>query len=272
MKGFSGPRNTANPPEPVQRPLDLQTRGRSASCGTSQNFESRLSAYAMAAGAAGVGLLAAALPAEAEVVFTPAHTIFTTGTLFIDLNNDGLKDFALTIYNWSTSDRRLVVSGLNAQNGALGYSSGPSYPPFALKSGSPIPPTRSGGFWQREAPAANVGVSIFGTAITGPFPNVGARYLGLQFVINGEIHYGWAAIKVKGRATTAHSAEIQVTLLGYAYETVANESILAGQRSGAGDVKMSDPIPGPGSLGVLAHGWRTSEPTDQSGTETPPRP
>jgi hypothetical protein len=50
-----------------------------ASAGLAENFELRLAAYAKAAGAAGVGLLALAPPASAKVVYTPAHIVFLTG-------------------------------------------------------------------------------------------------------------------------------------------------------------------------------------------------
>jgi hypothetical protein len=216
----------------------------------SENFESRLTAYAMAAGAAGVSLLAASLPANAEVVFTPAQITFNSGRVFIDLNHDGVNDFVLSIYNSFPGDKRLIASGLR-RNGVLGYS-GSSYPPLAAKAGYRI---KSGpAFWNREAPAVNV-ADTFGSYVGGPFANVGLRFLGLKFQINGEIHFGWAALNVKARGHL-HSPHIEATLLGYAYETEADKPIIAGDTGSGAHAGMSDPISHPGTLGMLALGWR----------------
>ena len=50
--------------------------------------------YSLAATAAGVGLLAA-VPANAEVVYTPVNVTIARGQLPIDLNADGINDFLL---------------------------------------------------------------------------------------------------------------------------------------------------------------------------------
>ena len=57
-----------------------------------QDTDQRLRAYVLAAGAAGVGLLAAAQPAKAQVVYAPSNTTISDGALFI-----------LAIDNFSTS-------------------------------------------------------------------------------------------------------------------------------------------------------------------------
>jgi hypothetical protein len=230
----------------------------SASEGSSESFHLRLAAYAMAAGAAGVGLLAATPPANAEVVYTPAHTNFTNGTVYIDVNHDGINDFVLSIYNFATEDRRLAVRGLASQNGVLGYSSS-GYSPQALKLGQRI--GRGANFFQNEAPAVNV-ADTSGTIIEGPFPNVGKRFLGLKFNIEGQTHYGWAVITVTA-GVRAHKLGIDATLLGYAYETVAGEALVAGE--GAAKFDESDSAPRSGTLGMLALGapalalWRRED-------------
>jgi hypothetical protein len=229
-----------------------------ANDGLSESFQSRLTAYAMAAGAAGIGLLAATPPVEAEIVFTPAHTIFTNGTVFIDLNHDGINDFVLSIYNFGRADRRLAALGVTRVNGVLGYGS-TGYPPFALNPGYLIGPR--GVFLHRQAPAANV-AATFGTIVSGPFANVSNRFLGLKFKIDGQVHYGWAAVSVKA-GVIGHKPEISVTLLGYAYETVEDTTLLAGQT--AAKFGTSEPVPQPGTLGMLAAGapalnlWRRED-------------
>ena len=235
--------------------------------GLSENFESRLAAYAMAAGAAGVGLLAAASPATAEVVYTPAHIVFSGGAVPIDLNHDGVNDFVLSIYNFLVSQsgngRRLRVVGA-AQNGVL-CSGSSGYPPLALKAGYRIGSREIyGTFDRRGAPAVNVIDLKDETYVGGPFANAGDRFLGLKFKVNGETHYGWALIRVGAGLVGSHAA-IKATLLGYAYDTVAGQAIGAGQ--GAAEGEKSEATPEVGTLGMLALGrpaWRRKE---QDGTE-----
>jgi hypothetical protein len=221
-----------------------------------QAMESHLAAYAMTAAAAGVGVLATARPANAEIVYTTAHTTFTNGVLFLDLNHDGTNDFGLSIYNFDEHDRRFSPIGLNDGNGILDYT-GPSYPPLAVFKGYRIDQREL--FWRREAPAVNV-VATFGTIISGPFANVGIRYLGLRFKVDGEVYFGWAAVNVKA-AVKNHIPGIEATLLGYAYENEPRKSILAGDtgrtsNSTNAEVTMPEPELAASSLGMLALGWR----------------
>src|SRR4029077_3677693 len=51
--------------------------------------------YALAASAAGVGMLALAQPSQAKIVYTPANIQINVGggLVYLDLNNDGVNDF-----------------------------------------------------------------------------------------------------------------------------------------------------------------------------------
>ena len=65
----------------------------------------RLNSYALVAGAAGVGMLAQ--PAEAKIVYTPAHLKIVsnpTGIYNLDLNHDGVNDFAIRDMTFNTGD------------------------------------------------------------------------------------------------------------------------------------------------------------------------
>ncbi len=95
-----------------------------------------------------------------------------------------------------------------------------------------------------------------GTQVIGSWANVTRRYLGLQFHIQGKVHYGWARLNV-----TAAIGAVSATLTGYAYETVPGKSIVAGKTSSEGDRGVSDPAASAGdsgsenrSLGTLALG------------------
>jgi hypothetical protein len=87
MQRSSGPRKTTN---------------------LSESVHHQLSMYALAAGAAGVGILALAQPGEAKIVYTAAHTPIRA-VVNLDLNHDGLPDFELcallSSFQCSTSRR-----------------------------------------------------------------------------------------------------------------------------------------------------------------------
>lgn len=232
------------------------SRSQGANAGLSKGLESRLAAYAKAAGAAGVGLFAVAPPANAKVVYTPAHIVFDGGAVPIDLNHDGVNDFTLSIYNFLSSrsggdGRRMRVVGA-AGNGAL-CSGSSGYPPLALKAGYRIGANeRYGSFDRRGAPAVNVIDLKSEMYVGGPFANAGDRFLGLKFSVSGETHYGWALIRV-GAALIGQHATIRATLLGYAYDTVAGQAIGAGQ--GASEGARAAAMPEASTLGMLALGW-----------------
>jgi hypothetical protein len=75
-------------------------------------LDKQLLAYATAATAAGIGLLAQ--PAEAKIVYTAANTTIqgNGGNLNLDLNNDGIADFI--IFNG-------FPEGVRHPEGAFGY-------------------------------------------------------------------------------------------------------------------------------------------------------
>jgi hypothetical protein len=76
----------------------------------------------------------------------------------------------------------------------------------------------------------------------GSWKNKQNRYLGLKFLISGEVHYGWARL-----SETCGWLDLEENLTGYAYETIPNQPIKAGQEQGTDE-------PGPDSLGMLARG------------------
>jgi hypothetical protein len=229
-----------------------------------QSLQQRLNLYALAAGAAGAGLLAVPQALEAEVVFTPTHIRLTNGKLPIDLNHDGTVDFVLT--NLSTGGsccfytRNLSVTGAfvgSSQNGVIGVGLNAN----ALKPGLAIGPRQLFLFApMRMATAFNDSNSFF--YVFGAFANTTDRFLGLKFNLNGQghPHYGWARFSMVKAGFNGSLPVISATLTGYAYETVENRAIIAGQTSG-GSASLwspSDALPAgqPASLGVLALGSR----------------
>jgi hypothetical protein len=102
---------------------------------------------------------------------------------------------------------------------------------------------------------------------------VNSRYLGVKFEIKGQTHFGWARLNVQIQLPLT----ITATLTGYAYETIANKAITAGQTKGPGnlepdasieepDASLTAPSSKPATLGALAAGapglsiWRREHP------------
>jgi hypothetical protein len=85
--------------------------------------------------------------------------------------------------------------------------------------------------------------------LSGSWPDTKDLYLGLQFLIGGKIHYGWArlSLKVSGRNCSATAV-----LSGYAYETVPDKEIGSG-RTGVPDETGTAERPDV-TLGALALG------------------
>jgi hypothetical protein len=85
-----------------------------------------------------------------------------------------------------------------------------------------------------------------------------AVYVGFKFEIAGQPHFGWARVQVRFNPNF-HKHKLSLRLLGYAYETTANQPIQAGQTSKPVSVKDSRVESHPGSapqqsLGVMALG------------------
>ena len=223
----------------------------------SESIHKRLNMYALAAGAAGVGALALAQPAEARIVYTRTHHVIGTKQSYkLDLNHDGVTDFSLentsSCGDWCGAN---LVARAVAGNAAEGNN----YLAYALTPGANIGP---------KQPFSGLVMAHYTNGFgsySGQWRNVTNRYLGLRFQIKGKTHYGWARLNV-----SVHKLSIVATLTGYAYETIPNKSIIAGRTKGPDDMEQPDaalttPTPEPATLGALAMGarglsiWRREE-------------
>ncbi|MFZ0321559.1 MAG: hypothetical protein WAL56_20710 [Candidatus Sulfotelmatobacter sp.] len=227
----------------------------------SQLLLRQLEGYALAAGAAGVGWLVVAQPASAEIVYTPVNQTIPFDTTFnLDLNNDGIIDFQIKNHEVNVVRYRadLFMLPVAASNRAAGEEFAPSALPGGVTIGE-----------NTKFPKDGVGKlaewffsfsTTLGPRYWGNWRHASNRYLGLKFVVNGEIHYGWARLSVNCVFWRPVSAKIT----GYAYETEPNTSIDAGQtKEFDGGVSDADParwlnlpgLSGQGkSLGMLALG------------------
>jgi len=205
------------------------------------SLDRRLSAYALAAGAAGVSLAAVSVPAEARIVYTPAHQTLSNRIPFpLDLNHDGITDFSLFYSSYSHFFGVSVT--IKGKNQVAGYCQGP----LGYCWASAIPARVRVGQNQRLGPFSLMLAGRYFSSRTsgGPWKNVHNRYLGLKFFIKGKVHYGWARLTV-----AVHSPLLTVTLTGYAYETIPNKPIITGKTKGPYVITLE-----PATLGRLAQG------------------
>ena len=252
----------------------------------SPELEKSMSAYASAALAAGVSLLAIAKSAEAKIVYTPADVKIPVngGPIPLDLNHDGVVDFVFSNVFYKTGSQRQSINtvyvgtdGGNARNtgnkfwGQGSMSAGERFA-SALHAGFSVGSNKSHFLTRTKGVMADVWVDYFqpipaapcisqtggcvsGTA--GQWLYTRDRYLGLRFLINGQAHYGWARVVVNRPAT---GNVILATLTGYAYETVPDKPIITGATDGP-DVVTVEPV----TLGRLAQGseaittWRVKK-------------
>jgi hypothetical protein len=245
---------------------------------SSGNLSREISLYSLTAAAAGVSLLALASPAESEVVITKRTieipvTEFGQPSLGLSLVNNGVNDFyfrlASTFSGASTHlELELDVANADAGRGIMATFQIGAYFSYAsaLKRGARIGPSAN---FLSAGQGEVLEVSF--TTFSGGHRLVGKwggdpknRYLGVRFVIDGRIHFGWVRVAV----TTDNVHGMTAKITGYAYETVPNKPILAGTAATAiagvqapEDVKYQG---GP-SLGMLAVGadglqlWRREE-------------
>jgi hypothetical protein len=215
----------------------------------------RLKTYALAASAAGVGLLALAKSADAEIVYTPANTMFDQGTLPIDLLGDGNVEFTLidtaTRIGTGSQFRSSRILGVSGSTGASvvvqGKFAGALESRQVIGSSRRFKNVNSNRVRMADIGDYACGSSCSGKFGTGPWQNAQDLFLGLKFQISGETHYGWARLTTK---SSPDKVVLEVRLSGYAYETVAGQSLKAGQRTGSDDASL----PEAGTVGALAGG------------------
>jgi len=218
----------------------------------SDSFHRQLNMYALAASAAGVGMLALSpKAAEAKIVYTPTHqVIHRGGRISLDLNHDGIADFVIS-HGSGCSSESFCSAELVADGAAYGdgnYVEGLRKIfnfAYALKPNKRIGSTKPFmGFamYYREFVRGTPG------RCSGSWVSVKNRYLGLRFIIKNATHFGWARLSV----TCDPDAKKIGVLTGYAYETKANQPIISGKTDGPNAIQVR-----PASLAQLARGAST---------------
>jgi hypothetical protein len=229
----------------------------------------RLDFYALAAGAAGIGMTVQ--PAEAKIIYTPAH-VPIVGIVSVDLNHDSITDFKFGLRGYS-GEEFLEATSL-AQNRVRGSTRFASHLLAGVRIGpnqKKFTPGHYCGSTTRAHTCKDMNSFFFFSgqnSSRGTWAGTTKGYLGLKFYIKGKVHFGWARFQ-------RQALNDKWILTGYAYETVVGESIIAGRKRGpkdVGEAALSNPavVPAPDSqsvaLGMLALGapglsiWRREQP------------
>jgi hypothetical protein len=225
-------------------------------------------------------------------VFTPSNTkIYSLNpALALDLNHDGIIDYNLIKWAAGQSIQRLSYlnvchASLNKQlsHQCVSSSAAANASNLVQFDGKNAAALQRGAKIGEGQPFGGSGVAVYmGGRITtsgsnpashwnGPWANGGEgitnRYLGFKFKIDGQYHFGWARVTFR----TSDTSGIQAFVSGYAYETIAEKGLLAGQTSEgghAGNVQLDKPaleMQKTTSLGMLALGsdglrfWRKED-------------
>lgn len=202
----------------------------------------RLLTYAAMAGAA---VATTSAPALAEIVYTPAHKNVDMD-FYLDLNHDGLGDFHIHSYYLSGFASLNVIpmvkgNKIAAVHHECGFR-GESTAAAPLPLGAVIGPNSP-----FQANAQCMIHEIESSAPTGPWLGAQDHYLGLEFLIDGQRHFGWARMSVQYVECYPCIGRV----LGYAYETIPNKAIIAGDE-GHSEKASTEPR----MLGALALGFR----------------
>jgi hypothetical protein len=231
----------------------------------SESVQQRLNMYALAASAAGVGMLSLTQSSEAKIVYTPAHAVIDRKhSVVLDLNRDSKKDFTFhETFITTTSvgeDHSLILSVLPAHKNNQIW--GMAHHASALRAGVRVGPKHRFSYAKKLMAVDYYADGTGGSGTcAGPWNNVKNRYLGLEFSINGKTHFGWARLNVTC-TTTFETHTVTGVLTGYAYETIPNTPIITGKTKGRDDISVEGPdaaltlpTPEPATLGSLALGY-----------------
>jgi hypothetical protein len=205
-------------------------------CELPVHLHRRLNGYALAAGAAGVAVLACSTPAHATPVCkTVDIRLVGTGTYALNPAQQRVPPFniAETYNNVSSLPGAFWNRGFFIPNwaGAMPLL-GANDLPADVHSGASIGP--GGNF--AKGPSYGM-LFTYGPPGSGTFKHHKGNlqlgqfnYIGFRFGEAGESHYGWVRIKVTFKLRT--DGKMGVMLLdGYGYETTPNTGIHAGQCS-----------------------------------------
>ena len=135
----------------------------------------------------------------------------------IDMNNDGTAEFTISSSGMGTDvgDYIMYITGCNI------IASGTASSGWDVAAGLTLNASigSTGNF------IGQGDCEVTGWGGTTTFPLNADKYLGVEFLISGAVHYGWIRVYVTGTADN-----YTITYKDYAYESTANTAILAGNK------------------------------------------
>ena len=185
------------------------------------------------------------ITADAQIIYKDVNPDTTVACLqsgctsyfYLDLNNDGINDFSLTSQSSSKKHKGCVGFGcafsdktvsekITPLNGNavlvnnLGY---PSYTSANNNIGSPAT-------WGSNPNMILDSVFDYHNAIYyGNWLDTSDGYIGLKLITNGHTYYGWLRLSVNKHLFSSSSGSASFTIKDYAYNSVPDQAILAGQ-------------------------------------------
>ncbi|HXM23847.1 MAG TPA: hypothetical protein VN948_21500 [Terriglobales bacterium] len=214
-------------------------------------LDKNLLAYAAAASAAGLSVLAPS--AEAKIVYTPAHIPVSSriGTkVGIDINNDGIRDFFFLLQVYHGAGLQVFPANVEPSNAIWGTNKSASALPAGYTVG------KNAKFQKSHNGMAGLSCVSGFCKSSGLWQDAQNMYLGLAITIHGKVHYGWARLNVSSKTLTSSTL-----ITGYAYETLPNTPIVTGKTESAEDARVPIAPTAPDALatavptlGLLAQG------------------
>lgn len=142
----------------------------------------------------------------------------------IDFNNDGVSEYNFRWDDWGSTLWFMHFTFNNNNNNKIAIFSPTSPNPFndvlvkPLLLNNIIDQNLN---WGTSIPEPFIGNSDFPN-----FLGLGDRYIGVRFNIGQNLHYGWVLVSFE-----TFGSSRRIVIKSYAYNTIPNQSILAGQTS-----------------------------------------
>jgi hypothetical protein len=208
----------------------------------------KLNAYALAAGAAGVAVLACASPAEGSPICKTLSTqLMHTDNFPLYLGQPTIAPFNIaqgtnsTFFSFTTTGRGTLQwwnRGFFTPNSAGAKVLLSNGLPANLASGAQIGPGGEFGkgssygllftYGRGEASFHGGGTKL---KHRGNFNLLQSNYIGFQFNESGVPHFGWARLAMSFQKVSGKVQHTVTHILGYGYESAANTVIAAGSCS-----------------------------------------
>jgi hypothetical protein len=177
------------------------------------NLDSKLLAYSLAAGA----ILAGAKNVEATRWMNDATGTIDANGEYFDISFGGAVKFQIKFSTVASLFTYIYADNFTASAGIVGskITTG-SYSASILNSSVTVSSTNN--FYSTGL----LGAHLPGSTANGNFPGQGYKFLGIQFKLGANTHYGWIKVSVTADASSA-------TINTYAHEDVPDTAILTGQ-------------------------------------------